>query len=49
VDPGLPLLLVHRTGWDDSGRVVEWTESLFRGDRFRFVARSRPDRATVPG
>ncbi|WP_111765676.1 GntR family transcriptional regulator [Nakamurella deserti] len=47
VDPGLPLLLVHRTGWDDAGRVVEWTESVFRGDRFRFVARSRPDRASA--
>ncbi len=46
VDTGLPLLLVHRTGWDDGGRVIEWTRSLFRGDRFRFVARSRPDRAT---
>lgn len=47
VDPGLPLLLVHRTGWDDQGRVVEWTRSVFRGDRFRFVARSRPDHATT--
>lgn len=46
VDPGLPLLLVHRTGWDHDGRVVEWTRSVFRGDRFRFVARSRPDHAT---
>ena len=45
VDPGLPLLLVHRTGWDGDGRVVEWTASVFRGDRFRFVARSRPDAA----
>jgi GntR family transcriptional regulator len=48
VDTGLPMLLVHRTGWDDQGRVVEWTRSVFRGDRFRFVARSRPDRATDP-
>jgi GntR family transcriptional regulator len=48
VDTGLPMLLVHRTGWDDTGRVVEWTRSVFRGDRFRFVARSRPDRATAP-
>ena len=49
VDPGLPLLLVHRTGWDGDGRVVEWTESIFRGDRFRFVASSRPgpQRGTV--
>lgn len=46
VDTRLPMLLVHRTGWDEQGRVVEWTRSVFRGDRFRFVARSRPDRAT---
>ena len=41
VDTGLPLLLVHRTGWDTHGRLVEWTRSVFRGDRFRFVARQR--------
>jgi GntR family transcriptional regulator len=41
VDTGLPLLLVHRTAWDRDGRPVEWTRSLFRGDRFRFVARQR--------
>lgn len=41
VDTGLPLLLVHRTAWDSEGRVVEWTRSQFRGDRFRFVARQR--------
>jgi GntR family transcriptional regulator len=41
VDTGLPMLLVHRTGWDADGRVVEWTRSVFRGDRFRFVARRR--------
>ncbi|MEZ5085358.1 MAG: GntR family transcriptional regulator [Tessaracoccus sp.] len=48
VDTGLPMLLVHRTGWDDAGDVVEWTRSVFRGDRFRFVSRHRllaePDR-----
>lgn len=43
VETGLPLLLVHRTAWDPQGRVVEWTRSLFRGDRFRFVARQRLD------
>ena len=48
VETGLPMLLVHRTGWDHEGRVVEWTRSVFRGDRFRFVARSRPDHATEP-
>ena len=41
VDTGLPLLLVHRTAWDVDGRPVEWTRSVFRGDRFRFVARQR--------
>jgi GntR family transcriptional regulator len=39
VDTGLPILLVHRTGRDATGRPVEWTRSVFRGDRFRFVAR----------
>lgn len=41
VDTGLPMLLVHRTAWDVDGRPVEWTRSVFRGDRFRFVARQR--------
>lgn len=39
VDTGLPMLLVHRTARDAQGRPVEWTRSVFRGDRFRFVAR----------
>jgi len=41
VDTGLPMLLVHRTGWAENGQIVEWTRSIFRGDRFRFVARHR--------
>lgn len=40
-DTGLPMLLIHRTAWDVDGRLVEWTRSVFRGDRFRFVARQR--------
>ncbi|TKV58348.1 GntR family transcriptional regulator [Nakamurella flava] len=40
VDTGLPMLLIHRTGWDADGRVREWTRCVFRGDRFRFVARN---------
>lgn len=48
VDTGLPLLLVHRTAWDPDGRPVEWTRSLFRGDRFRFVARQRLDDTDHP-
>ena len=43
VDTGLPMLLVQRTGWDPAGNVVEWTESKFRGDRFRFMSRQRLD------
>ena len=39
VEVGLPMLLVHRTAWDETGRPLERTRSLFRGDRFRFVAR----------
>jgi len=39
VATGLPLLLVHRTGFGANGRPVEWTESAFRGDRYRFVSR----------
>ena len=38
VDTGLPMLLVHRTAHDGDGRPVESTRSVFRGDRFRFVA-----------
>lgn len=40
-ETGLPMLVVHRTAWDASGRVVEWTRSAFRGDRFRFAVRHR--------
>lgn len=39
VGTGMPLLLVHRTGFGEDGHPVEWTESAFRGDRYRFVSR----------
>ncbi len=40
---GLPLLLLTRTSWDEDGRPVEYVRSLYRGDRYRFVANlSRP-------
>ena len=48
-DIGLPMLLVHRTGWDLGGRPVEWTRSVFRGDRFRFVARQQVGGEPVGG
>ncbi|MGO1964334.1 MULTISPECIES: GntR family transcriptional regulator [unclassified Corynebacterium] len=41
VATGLPLLLVHRTGFGEDGSRVEWTESAFRGDRYQFVSRRR--------
>ena len=41
VDTGLPILLIHRLGWDADGHTVEWSESKFRGDRFRFVSHQR--------
>jgi GntR family transcriptional regulator len=40
VDVGAPMLVVRRTAHDADGRPVEYTRSVFRGDRFRFVARS---------
>jgi GntR family transcriptional regulator len=40
---GLPLLLLTRTSWDEEDRPVEYVRSLYRGDRYRFVANlSRP-------
>lgn len=36
---GLPLLVIRRTAWNRDGTVMEWTRSVFRGDRFRFHAR----------
>ena len=41
VEMGAPMLLVHRLGIDADAVPVEWTRSVFRGDRFRFVARMR--------
>jgi hypothetical protein len=40
VDPGVPLLAIHRTAFDGDDTPIEYTRSVFRGDRFRFVARS---------
>ncbi|MFI5779790.1 GntR family transcriptional regulator [Nocardia sp. NPDC051570] len=37
---GSPILLVHRRACDHTGRPIEWTRSVYRGDRFRFVARA---------
>ena len=45
VDPGLPLLLLSRHAYDITGEPVEWAQSWYRGDRYKFVTRLR----RVPG
>ncbi len=41
VDPGLPLLLLSRHAFDVTGEPVEWAQSWYRGDRYKFVTRLR--------
>src|SRR5580698_9788093 len=41
VDPGLPLLLLSRHAIDTSGLPVEWAQSWYRGDRYKFITRLR--------
>jgi GntR family transcriptional regulator len=49
VDVGLPLLLLSRHAFDATGRPVEWAQSLYRGDRYKFVTRlRRPPLPTAP-
>ncbi len=44
VPTGHPLLMVHRLGRDADGVALEWTRSVYRGDRFKFVARATTSR-----
>ncbi|GAA1521269.1 GntR family transcriptional regulator [Sphaerisporangium rubeum] len=45
VDVGLPMLLLTRHAFDADGQPVEWAQSLYRGDRYKFVTRlHRPAR-----
>lgn len=45
-DVGLPMLLLSRHSLDAEGKPVEWVKSVYRGDRYKFVARlRRPDPA----
>ncbi|MFY1678730.1 MULTISPECIES: GntR family transcriptional regulator [unclassified Streptomyces] len=53
-DVGLPMLSLSRHSFDERGRAVEWTRSVYRGDRYRLVARLRvptpePSRPKSPG
>ncbi|MFF1693874.1 GntR family transcriptional regulator [Streptomyces sp. NPDC058257] len=38
-DVGLPMLLLSRHSLDGGGQPVEWVRSVYRGDRYKFVAR----------
>lgn len=40
-DVGLPMLLLSRHSRDAAGEPVEWVKSVYRGDRYKFVARLR--------
>lgn len=37
-DVGLPMLLLSRHSFDTDGEPVEWVRSVYRGDRYKFVA-----------
>jgi GntR family transcriptional regulator len=37
-DVGLPMLLLSRHSFDADGKPVEWVRSVYRGDRYKFVA-----------
>jgi GntR family transcriptional regulator len=42
-DTGLPMLLLSRHSLDGDGEPVEWVRSIYRGDRYKFLARlTRP-------
>ncbi|MFF3017513.1 GntR family transcriptional regulator [Streptomyces sp. NPDC057939] len=41
--PALPMLLIHRFSRDGQGRPLERVRSLYRGDRFSFTTRLRPE------
>ena len=38
-----PVLLIERTTRDTSDRIVEFTHSIYRGDRYRITSRLRFD------
>lgn len=50
VDVGLPLLLLSRHAFDAAGDPLEWAQSWYRGDRYKFVTRLRrtPPRSADP-
>jgi GntR family transcriptional regulator len=49
VDTGLPLLLLSRRAFDAAGTPVEWSQSWYRGDRYKFLTRTRRPEHPVRG
>lgn len=48
-DVGLPMLLLSRHSFDANGTPVEWVRSVYRGDRYKFVATlNRPHQPPQP-
>ena len=48
VDVGLPLLLLSRHAFDSGGEPVEWAQSWYRGDRYKFVTSLRRPQSSGP-
>ena len=42
IEPGWPLLVLRRRSWQVDSRPIEWSESLYRGDRYRVAVRLAP-------
>lgn len=42
IEAGAPLLVLRRRSWQADGRPVEWSESLYRSDRYRVAVRLAP-------
>lgn len=42
IEPGTPLMLERRLGFDQEGHPVEYAKDLYRGDRFSFVTEMAP-------
>jgi GntR family transcriptional regulator len=40
---GDPLLVLHRRSWEADARPVEWSKSVYRGDRYRVTVRLAPN------
>lgn len=41
-ESGSPLLVLRRRSWQADGRPIEWSEALYRGDRYRVAVRLAP-------